>query len=84
MQKVLLAIIFGLIAAAVAVWWVLLGSICSEPSTPNIATQHIVPYNCHGSIVFITPLQDGILHWLVPIGFALVLVAHAIRKHRNP
>ncbi len=41
-------------------------NVCSEPPVPVLASNHTVQYNCHGSKVFITPLQQGLLDWLVP------------------
>ncbi len=64
--KILEAVLITCLIAVVAVWWALLGTICSEPSEPNVTTHHTVPYNCHGNVVFITPLRSGLLHWLIP------------------
>ena len=72
--KILERVLMGCLIAGVAVWWVLLGTICSEPWEPNVTTHHTVPYNCHGTVVFITPLRSALLHWLIPV-FVLMGVA---------
>jgi ABC-type microcin C transport system permease subunit YejB len=51
-------------------WILLLSTICSSPRSPVAATGNTIPYNCHGSIVFITSAQHAFLIWLIP---ALVL-----------
>jgi len=68
-------------AMAVIVWWNLLGNICSSPSNPSTATRHIVQYNCHGQILYITPAEDFLLHWLIPILIVVMLIGKAIDKH---
>jgi hypothetical protein len=56
-------------------WFILLSTICSNPRTPVPAAQHVIPYSCHGMTVFISPLQDAMLHWLVPIGLLFILLS---------
>src|SRR5262245_58645595 len=63
----LLALFFAGVVACVVAWGILLSTICSNPRTPVPHTQHVVPYNCHGMKVFISPLEDAMLHWLVPL-----------------
>lgn len=74
----------GFLAACLGVgmlaWFVLLGTICSEPKAPVIATNHAIQYNCHGSIVYITPFQDALLHWLIPIMLLVMLLWKAVKK----
>ena len=31
---------------------------------------HVIAYTCHGMTVFISPLDDALRHWLIPV-FAL-------------
>ena len=50
-------------------------------------TQHVIPYNCHGMTVFISHLENAMLHWLIPleclfiflslVAAAMVVLAHA-------
>jgi hypothetical protein len=79
-RKALLVTIMTLLVLVVAVWWYLLGDLCTSPSAPNVFTRNTIPYNCHGSVVYISPLQQGLLHWLIPLGCVLVLAGHAVRK----
>lgn len=63
----------------VGAWWILLGTLCQAPSAPVAATGNVIHYNCHGSVVFITRVQNRLLHWLIPtlflVGyFALLLI----------
>ena len=30
-------------------------------------TQHVIAYNCHGMTVFISHLENAMLHWLIPL-----------------
>jgi len=60
------------LVACVAAWFVLLSTICSSPRTP--APQAQVAYSCHGMTVFISPLQDALLHWLTPTGLLFILL----------
>ena len=30
-------------------------------------TQHVIAYNCHGMTVFISHLENAMLHWLIPV-----------------
>ena len=76
--KALLGLIVACLLACVVAWFVLLTTICSNPRQANIATQHTVPYNCHGMTVFITPFQQVLLHWLVPAGGVLLVLAHVV------
>lgn len=62
-------------------WLYLLGTICDEPRTPNALTGHVIQYNCHGTNVYITHIQDALLSWLVPALAFLILIGGAIRKH---
>jgi len=80
LRKILLAAILAPLLAAVLAWWALLGNICSSPQAANDSTQNTIPYNCHGSTVFITPLQNAQLRWSIPISFLLILAARAVQN----
>ena len=30
-------------------------------------TQHVIAYSCHGMTVYISPLENAMLHWLIPV-----------------
>ena len=47
----------------VAGWFLLTGLIISSPSQPNATTGQTVPYNNHGKFLYITPLEDALLHY---------------------
>jgi hypothetical protein len=78
--KLLASFIFACLIVGLLVWFVLLGTICSEPRVPVAATNHTMQYNCHGNIVYITPLQNALLHWLVPAMFIVMLLLQAVKK----
>ena len=80
LRKVLLGTIFAALLVNIAAWWALLGNICSSPHAVQEATQNTVTYNCHGSIVFITPRQQFQLRWSVPVGFLLILALQVLKK----
>ena len=49
-------------------------------------TQHVIRYNCHGMTVFISHLENAMLHWLIPleclfIFLSLVAAAMAVLAH---
>jgi hypothetical protein len=53
------------------VWWILFGTICQAPSAPVAATGNVFQHNCHGSVVYITQIQNLLLHWLIPALFVV-------------
>ena len=69
--------------AGMGVWWILLGTICQSPSAPVAVTGNVIPYNCHGSLVFITLLQNRLLHWLIPALFVVGYFAQWLIRRRN-
>jgi hypothetical protein len=64
---VLLAFFVGCTLASLGAWFILLSTICSNPRTPMPETQHVIAYNCHGMTVFISHLENAMLHWLIPV-----------------
>ena len=80
-SKLLLAFFVTCTLAVLAAWAILLTTLCSHPRTPVPDTQHVVPYNCHGMTVYISPLENAMLHWLIPLELLFIflsLVAAAI------
>ena len=78
--------------AALVAWAILLSTIHSNPRVPVPATQHVVPYNCHGMTVFISHWENAMLHWLIPLevlfiflsfAAAVVVVIHAAASARQ-
>ena len=67
----------------VGAWWILLGTLCQAPSAPVAATGNVIQYNCHGSVVFITPFQNRLLHWLIPALFVVGYFALLLIRRRN-
>lgn len=55
-------------------WAILLTSFCSHPRIPATAITHSLTYQCHGKIVAISSLESALRHWLLPLGFFLVLL----------
>jgi len=72
--KVLTGLTFSGVLACVITWYVLLFNICSNPRVANPATQNTIPYGCHGTTVFITPLQHNLLNWDGPVGLVLIVL----------
>ena len=87
LSKLLLAFFVAGTLAILAAWAILLTTICSNPRTPMPETQHVIRYNCHGMTVFISHLENAMLHWLIPleclfillslVGAVMVVLAHA-------
>ena len=71
----------ALTLVGLATWFLLLGTICSSPASPDAVNR--ITYNCHGSIVYITQLQHLLLTWLIPAMFVIAFVAMAIDKKRK-
>src|SRR3954469_5217197 len=70
----LFAFSLACVVAFVVAWFILLSNICSNPRSPVPQTQHVILYNCHGMKVFISPLEDAMLHWLTPVGLLFILL----------
>ena len=61
--------------AVVLAWFVLQYGICDNPRVLDAATGHTFPHHCHGTTVFITPIEHYLLYGLIP-GFFLLALAH--------
>ncbi len=68
----------------VAAWYYLLSTLCSSPRTINEATKNTVYYNCHGTVVFITPIQSLQLHWLLLPLLIIILAGYVVRMWQPP
>jgi hypothetical protein len=73
--KVLLALFVTCTFATLAAWAVLLSTLCSNPHKPVPETGHIVSYSCHGMTVFISQVENTLLHWLIPIEMVFILLS---------
>jgi len=67
-SKLLFALCIALPLIPFATWAYLLTTICSNPRIPDAKTNHVNAYHCHGMTVFISDLENAMLHWIVPIG----------------
>ena len=81
--KVTVWVLMACAFAGLAVWWVLLGTICQAPSSPVAATGNLIQYNCHGSVVYITQLQSRLLHWLIPALFVIAYFGQLLIRRRK-
>ena len=86
LSKLLLSFFVACTLAILAAWAILLTTICSNPRTPMPETQHVIRYNCHGMTVFISHLENAMLHWLIPleclfIFLSLVAAAMTVLAH---
>ena len=79
--QVLKILATGASSASIAVWLWLMWAVTSSPLQPSSSTSQIVQYNNHGTIHFLTPLQDALLDWLIPAFFVFLLLrAVAVRR----
>jgi hypothetical protein len=69
--KVLSLVLQGCTYICLALWIYTTSTVCSSPGALDMITGHVIAYNCHGSIVFLTRTQDVLLKGLVP---ALILL----------
>ena len=65
--KIIKKILTACLAVIMGMWWLVLGTVCSEPAEPSVTSHHVIPFNCHGTVVFITPLRSALLTWLMPM-----------------
>jgi hypothetical protein len=87
LSKLLFAFFVACTFAILAAWAILLTTICSNPQVPIAETRHVILYNCHGMTVFISHIENAMLHWLIPLeclfiflsllAAAMVVIAHA-------
>ena len=77
-RKLLLAFLVACSLLTLSAWAVLAATICSNPRAPVAETQHVIPYNCHGMTVYISDVQDWLLHWLFPVFMLLSLITAAM------
>jgi len=78
--KIIKNILTACLAVIMGMWWVVLGTVCSEPAEPSVTTHHMIPFNCHGTVVFITPLRSALLTWLMPMFLVVGLFWRAAEK----
>ena len=77
-RKLLLGFLVVCSLVALSAWAVLAATICSNPRVPVPETQQVIPHNCHGMTVFISNVQDSLLHWLFPAFVLLSLITVAM------
>ena len=77
-RKLLLAFLVACSLLTLSAWAVLAATICSNPRAPVPETQHVIAYNCHGITVYISTVQDWLLHWLFPVFMLLSLITAAM------
>jgi len=78
-QRIVIGSFYTMLLISLALWFWVTGTVCGEPAQLEIATHHIIPYNCHGRTVFITPFENAVLHWLIPIFFMLMIALKYLR-----
>jgi hypothetical protein len=81
--KVTVGVLMASAFAGLAVWWILLGTICQAPPIPVAATGNLIQYNCHGSVVYITQVQSQLLHWLIPALFVIAYFGQWIIRRQK-
>ena len=81
--KILYGVIFGCMMVVMVMWWSLMGTVCSEPTVPNPETNQVIEFNCHGTIVYTTPIQDLLQTWLIPVEVILMAAAFTVKKQNR-
>ena len=38
-------------------------------------TQHVIAFNCHGMTVFISPFENALHHWLIPVSGLFIFLS---------
>ncbi len=72
--KFLAALFVACALASLVAWGVLLTSFCSHSRTPVPQAQQVITYSCHGMIVYITPVENAMRDWLIPLGGVFVFL----------
>lgn len=81
----LLALAFqACVYICLGLWIFLMRTICSSPVAPDAATGHIISYNCHGTLVFISRTQNILLFGLIPALVVAGVCGRAARKRAGP
>jgi hypothetical protein len=65
----LLALAMGAMVACTVTWFVVMTRITEAPRKPS--AEHTVPYNNHGSTVYLTRRDEELREWLSLAGFPL-------------
>ncbi len=80
LNKILIGVAYVGAFLIVVAWAGLMGTICSAPRVASPKTDNTVPYNCHGTTVFITPMQEGLKTWLIPAAMLFVVFVYVAKK----
>ncbi|HXC37700.1 MAG TPA: hypothetical protein VN667_02045 [Burkholderiales bacterium] len=72
--KLLLAFFATGMVGSLVAWGYLLTTLCGKPRIPAAATGNVIPYNCHGTTVFITDFDNAALHWLIPLELVCIFL----------
>jgi hypothetical protein len=67
-----------MMGGTLAAWFWLIGDIESAPKAVDVSTSHVVPFNDHGIIHYITPQQNLLLYGFIPIIVSLMLAGAAL------
>jgi hypothetical protein len=81
---VLPVILQGCLVLGLGRWVLLLSTICSSPPAPDAATRHVISYNCHGTVVFISRIQYVLLLGLIPALLVAGLCGKVAKKRAEP
>jgi hypothetical protein len=79
-RKIVLGILFLLGFAGLSLWLWVTDQVCREPAQLDAVTQHIIPNNCHGKIVYITPFESDVLQWLIPLYLPILVLTSFLKK----
>ena len=71
--KLLVAFFVACALGSLGAWVALLTSICSGPRTPG--ADHSIAHGCHGMTVYMSDLQNTLLHWLLPVELVFILLS---------
>lgn len=81
-EKILTAVsyaVFVCMSTTMLLWFWVLSQISFGQTTPDPLSQHVVPYDNHGTYVYLTIFQDRLYHALLPTMFVFLLVWILVR-----
>jgi hypothetical protein len=78
--KILGLVLQACVYACAGLWLYLSVTTCSSPSAFDAGAGKVIPFSCHGSVVFITRTQDNLIRWLIPALVVAGICGLAARK----
>jgi len=81
-QRAVLGVFLVVAGINLAFWfWVTDRTCAGDNLTIDVPSHRVHPTNCHGTIHYLTPFENTLLHWLIP-GQLVLLIGLSTLKRR--